>query len=406
LIQDFQDNPLYGRRDARPPLPVRLLPVSAQRSLWLAAMRQFWLDGAQQAFVVRPFLAVFRGIAAFEDRVLAPGVAPDEPTPRARIAVVVVVMASFALWLLHDSVAVVVAWTIAIVAFAAAATRPSLWIVAPGVAGLLLVVPGIADALPTWARALLLAVVAGVVPAHLWLEDLRRRVPASIFIVFLVAQPGTALVWHVITSSPPPPAVADVFAALGVVGAVAHAGLALVRKTASRGLAGIAWSQRSMILVGLASGHHGNDAARLMVVACLLGALVLLGGDLHLRRRFHVDALAPDNGLAPRAPLLTAAMLVSGWVFVGLPGGLTFFAEDLLFSALFEQSPWLTLALVVASGLNAIAFYRVAIGLFGGVARPEIPRVIADVRVERALMVLTVVAVAAGLWPGIVAGGR
>ena len=102
--------------------------------------------------------------------------------------------------------------------------------------------------------------------------------------------------------------------------------------------------------------------------------------------------------------MLTAAMLVSGWIFVGLPGGLTFFAEDLLFSALFEQSPWLALALVVASGVNAIAFYRVVIGLFGGVARPTIPRVRADVRVERALMMLTIVAVAAGLWPGLIAG--
>jgi len=407
LIQDFQDNPLYGRTDTRPPLPVRLLPTSMQRSLWLAAMRQFWLDGAQQAFVARPVVAVFGAIAAFEDRVLSPGVAPDETSPRARVAVVVLVVASAALWLGQDPRLIALSWAVAVFAIGAAAQRTSPALIVPGVAGLLLVAlpAGVAnDVLPTWLRALLLGVVAGVVPVHLWLEELRRRVPAPVFIVFLVAQPGTALVWHVITSLPPPPAVADVFAILGVTGAVAHAGLALVRKTASRALAGIAWSQRSMILTGLASGAHGTDAARLMVVACLLGSLVLLGGDLHLRRRFSVDALAPDNGLAPRAPMLTAAMLVSGWIFVGLPGGLTFFAEDLLFSALFEQSPWLALALVVASGVNAIAFYRVVIGLFGGVARPTIPRVRADVRVERALMMLTIVALAAGLWPGLIAG--
>jgi NADH:ubiquinone oxidoreductase subunit 5 (subunit L)/multisubunit Na+/H+ antiporter MnhA subunit len=404
LIQDFQDNPLYGRGDTRPPLLVRLLSTPAQRSLWLAAARQFWLDGAQQAFVARPFTAIFRVVAAIEDRILSPGVTDEEPGPRSRVAAVVVLVASAAMWWSHDPVVVVVAWGVTVVAFAAATTRPSAWIVIPGVTGLLLVLPGVAGALPTGLRALLLAIVAGVVPGHLWLEELRRRVPGSIFMVFLVARPGTALVWHVITSSPPPPAVADVFAAVGVFGAVAHAGLALVRQTASRGLVGIVWSQHSMILAGLVSGHHGIHAARLMVVACLLGSLVLVGGSLHLRRRFHIDALAPDNGLAARAPMLTAAMFVSGWIFVGLPGGLTFFAEDLLFHALFEQSPGLVLALVATSGLNAIAFYRVAIGLCGGVARPEIPRVGADPRVERGLMLLTVVAVALGLMPGLIAG--
>jgi NADH-quinone oxidoreductase subunit L len=71
LIQDFQDNPMYGvgARSRTPPLLARLLPTSWHERLYLAASRQFFIDGAQ-LLAVRPVLALFAMLQRLEDRVL------------------------------------------------------------------------------------------------------------------------------------------------------------------------------------------------------------------------------------------------------------------------------------------------------------------------------------------------
>lgn len=72
LIQDFQDNPYFreGVRLARKSGPERRLPTSVERWLYLAASRQFWLDGFLQAFVVRPFFSAFLALGRLEDTIL------------------------------------------------------------------------------------------------------------------------------------------------------------------------------------------------------------------------------------------------------------------------------------------------------------------------------------------------
>lgn len=72
LIQDFQENPVFAGslRAQRLSFYERLLPLELQRRLYLAAVRQFWIDSLQLHFVVRPFLAFFRTLAMLEDRCL------------------------------------------------------------------------------------------------------------------------------------------------------------------------------------------------------------------------------------------------------------------------------------------------------------------------------------------------
>ena len=72
LIQDFQDNPVAaGAVNLQRRLFFeRVLPVSVQRQLYLAAVRLFWIDGLQWELVARPFLSLFRALAALEDRLL------------------------------------------------------------------------------------------------------------------------------------------------------------------------------------------------------------------------------------------------------------------------------------------------------------------------------------------------
>jgi NADH:ubiquinone oxidoreductase subunit 5 (subunit L)/multisubunit Na+/H+ antiporter MnhA subunit len=68
LIQDFQENPVVSADVMRArvtDLSV-LLPHWLRERLYLAAQRQFWLDGLQSQFVARPVLTFFSWLALLE----------------------------------------------------------------------------------------------------------------------------------------------------------------------------------------------------------------------------------------------------------------------------------------------------------------------------------------------------
>lgn len=69
LIQDFQDNPRYraGQHLARTSGLQRLLPAAVNQRLYLAASRQFWLDGVQWHLVARPVLGLMSWALRVED---------------------------------------------------------------------------------------------------------------------------------------------------------------------------------------------------------------------------------------------------------------------------------------------------------------------------------------------------
>lgn len=73
LIQDFQANPLVGadvRLRARAGLWRALVGAQLERRIYLAAMRQFWLDALHWRTVARPTLALFGWVQRVEERVL------------------------------------------------------------------------------------------------------------------------------------------------------------------------------------------------------------------------------------------------------------------------------------------------------------------------------------------------
>ena len=121
---------------------------------------------------------------------------------------------------------------------------------------------------------------------------------------------------------------------------------------------------------GALASDHGFASEYLMLAGSDIGllALAILAGDL-LRRHGPMQ-LRPDNGLATIEPRASQLFLVAGWLFAGLPGGIVFFAEDVIFHLLVERSPWNAAGMVFASVLNAVAFYRVYLGVFSGRMRP------------------------------------
>jgi NADH:ubiquinone oxidoreductase subunit 4 (subunit M) len=324
------------------------------------------------------------------------------PNARARVLRAVAAVALLVLWLPVDRVVTAMAW-LGIVGWAMVASRRVPWLlVLPTIAaGVLL---GLPDA-PMWLLAVSVAVVAGVVPAHLWMEQLRRRLPPSDFMVFAVAQPGVALAIRALSHSAlhHSEQAIEVLTVVCVVSAVLQAGLALVRTSASRSVVAVAWSQGSLLLAGALGAEAGDAAAVMMAIGCGAGTLALLSAIEQLRRRFNVTELAPDNGLALLAPTTGAVLLVMGWLFVGLPGGVTFVAEDLLFHELFEHQPVLTIVFIFASSMNAIAFYKVYTGLFGGVPRPEVVKAAQPCSpLVTALLVLTGIVLVCGVVPQLV----
>lgn len=219
---------------------------------------------------------------------------------------------------------------------------------------------------------LALGLVGAAFPAQLWLESLRGRLPSNEFLLLLLAQPGLALAVHVLG---PQTVTLDESARLllsswFVVGAIVQTGLSLVRTQPVRAIFALGLSQASLLIAGALVSTHGYDAEYSMLIGADLGLAGLVMVLAELQRRYPFDHLAPDNGLAESEPALARLFLVIGWFFSGLPGGVIFFAEDLVFHALVEHSNWLTAGMIFVSAMNGVGFYRVYLGVFSGRTRP------------------------------------
>jgi NADH:ubiquinone oxidoreductase subunit 2 (subunit N) len=287
-----------------------------------------------------------------------------------------------ALWLSVGVVLGVLAWSskvlwlsgaacAGLVVWAALQSRRFPWTaVVVGLAGVGLVVAPLGHG----GAALGMAVLTGAFPAHLWVEQLRRDARPSSFILLVALQPAAALASHLVTdgSSQGMHHAPELLQSALVVSAILHAGMGLVAVVPARAVLAIVLSQGSLAVAGMFSSYVGRLASIMMLLGTGAGAVVLLSTCAQVEHRFGVGRLAPDNGLSLRAPQLGASMLAMGWLFCGLPGGITFFAEDLLFHALLEHSAWATFGFLLASGINAIVFFRVYVGLFGGVSRTDV----------------------------------
>lgn len=224
---------------------------------------------------------------------------------------------------------------------------------------------------PGWLAATCLALGAGAVPFHLWLEDARRSLRRTEFALLLVAQPGVALLHRWLDAHPHQLDASSVNALqfLFVTSAVAHSGLALVREQQERVIGSIVQSQSALILAGALGEEHGWVAARTLLVSVSIAGAVLLTILIELRRLHRTSRLSHRHALADVEPNLHAVFVACGWAFVGVPGGIAFFAEDLLFHELVHAAPLATILFIATTGFNAIAFYRVYLGTFCGTRR-------------------------------------
>jgi NADH:ubiquinone oxidoreductase subunit 2 (subunit N) len=305
----------------------------------------------------------------------APASAPASSLP-------VVLAAVLGLWLAPSTPLFLAAWALLFAwATARVAGRPSTPL-APALVlacGVVPVIPLLSRGAPAPLVVLAAAMAAGVVPFHLWLSALERRAPPREFLVVLLGQPGLVWLHRYVTAHGEAfhGATRDVLLGGFVLSALVMTGLGLVRREPRRALAALASSQSMLALAGAVTGERGWAAARLLWISLTSGSAVLHAVVFALERRYDVRRLAQDHGLAAAEPSLHRVFVTMGWLMVGVPGGIAFFAEDLLFHAIVEESALATLAFLLSAALNAAVFYRVYLGLFSGPAtrppRPDAP---------------------------------
>ncbi len=213
-----------------------------------------------------------------------------------------------------------------------------------------------------------LVVVGGAFPFHVIQEALRPQAGPRAFSLLLLSQPGLALATEILDPQTVTLGVETrtMLTSWFVLTALVQTGLALCRQDPMRVVFGVGMSQAALLVAGAMASEHGFTSEYLMLAGSDLGllALTLLLGDM--QRRHGALRLRPDNGLAEHEPRSAQLFLVAGWLCAGLPGGIVFFAEDLIFHALVQRSSWNAAGMVFVCMINGIAFYRVYLGVYCG----------------------------------------
>ncbi len=204
------------------------------------------------------------------------------------------------------------------------------------------------------------AVKLPALPFHPWLPDAHSQAPTagSVDLAGILLKTGAfGLIRFSITLFPEASAqFAPTAMALGVVGIVYGASMALAQTDIKRFVAYTSISHMGFILLGV---YAGNLQAMQGVVIQMLahgistGALFVLCGALY--ERVHSREFSMLGGLAARMPQFATALMFFGLASLGLPGLGNFIGEILILIGAFQTAPVLTV--LAASGLIIGAVY-------------------------------------------------
>lgn len=250
---------------------------------------------------------------------------------------------------------------------------------------------------------------SGIFPFHLWTAELKKALPHEEATLFLMAQPGIALLAHSLHAlhEPLSEGLRWTLVLFFLVNSVYRAGMGWVRTNYKRAFWNLFFSQSCLVAAGLLAGKLGVVGATLLTWVLLPGFFVLARVLEALRKKHGIRKIQGHEGLAKAAPRANRFFLCLGLLLIGAPGGLAFVGEDLLFHALLEISHLAVAGFIVATCINGMVFYRVYSRLFLGHPRPEDPYDLTpsphwDIsRRDGVLLTLLILAMlASGLLPG------
>lgn len=252
-----------------------------------------------------------------------------------------------------------------------------------------------------WLVAFAVALREGLVPLHSWYPAVFGGAPMSTALLVTVPQVGSYTATRLLIGH------ADglaqelvVLSQLGIVTAVYGAALAIVQRDLRWLIGTLAMSQSALVLGGLA----GTLPMELNGAFCMWisSGLSLTGIGLvawALESRAGVIRLDTPQGRFWDAPALAAFFLLFGLAGIGLPGTLSFVADDLIISGSLDDQLHAGLLVIAATVLGGIAVLRGWFNVFGGPVAADGPRHAILFRERVALSLLLVILFGLGLFP-------
>ena len=238
---------------------------------------------------------------------------------------------------------------------------------------------GMVGATGGWLVAAAVLLRKGIIPVHSWYPALFCAAPMSTALAATMPQVASYLAVRLLIGH------ADhgqgvaveliVLSQLALVTAVYGAALALVQREL-RGLIGmLAMSQSALVLAGL-SGKLPMELSGAFCVWISSG-LALTGIGLvawALESRAGPLSLETHQGRFRDSPMLAAFFLLFGLACIGLPGTLSFVADDLIVSGSLDEQLHAGLLVIAATVLSGIAVMRAWFMIFGGPEAVDGPR--------------------------------
>lgn len=253
-----------------------------------------------------------------------------------------------------------------------------------------------------WLVAVAVMIRKGIVPFHSWYPSLFSGAPMSTALAATMPQVAAYTAVRLLVGH------ADgvgrelvLLSNLALVTTVYGAALAVVQRDLRGFIGMLAMSQSALTLAGLA----GTMPMELTGALCvwISSGVALTGIGLvswALESRAGAIAIDRPQGRFWDAPALAAFFLLFGLAAIGVPGTLSFVADDLIVSGALDERLGAGLLVIAATVLSAVAVMRAWFEVFGGPTAPDGPRHAILPRERVALATLLVVLFGLGLWPG------
>ena len=260
---------------------------------------------------------------------------------------------------------------------------------------------GVVGTVGGWLVAVAVMIRKGIVPFHSWYPALFAGAPMSTALMATMPQVAAyTAVRLLVGHADGVPHELEALSALALATAVYGAALAIVQRDLRGFIGAFAMSQSALVLAGLS----GTLAMELEGAFCvwLSSGLAITGIGLvtwALESRAGAISLETLQGRFWDAPALAAMFLLFGMASIGLPGTLSFVADDLIVAGSLDEHIFAGLLVIASTVLCGIAVMRCWFHVFGGPSDADSPRHAILRRERLALGGLLVALFGLGIWP-------
>lgn len=257
-----------------------------------------------------------------------------------------------------------------------------------------------------WLVALAVMIRKGIMPFHSWYPALFSGAPMSTALLATMPQVAAYTAVRLLVGHADGVAhELEMLVVFALATAVYGAALAIVQRDL-RGFIGVlAMSQSALVLAGL-SGTLPMELTGAFAIWISSGLAItgigLVTWAIESRAgELHIDSL---QGRFWDAPALAALFLLFGMASIGLPGTLSFVADDIIVSGSLDDHVAAGLMVIASTVLSGIAVMRCWFHVFGGARPVDSPHHAILRREQTSLTVLLATLFALGLWPGPLVG--